>query len=851
MSEMAQPSQISIEAVPSLDTIALAMDRMAGSFCTARGEAHSLALELQHSAQSAAAAVSDCMASLARAKAAPWQVNAASAASDASAAKAAGQPAWNSVSGPAQTVFINSGKKRFQSELEAAEAAALRLCEAQKAVSREAGKMSAAPPGMLEDVEAVNNRVQALSTRIQALNQIPVKFRTDTVNQELEKLRGQLGEAAVSQQKLTAAMSNMDVGAVNTAYQNLNKSLGTAEKSIRDNLAVKVKDSAGVAGMANSVFTSLGKSLMGSAKGLFQADTVKKVLSIADQQQQSQARLGQANYGGDTAEGLQQKVFEASQRSGGGLQATADTVAALGTQARGQFSSNDELIAFTELLNQSLAIAGTDSAGAGAATQQITKAMASGGLQGSDMESLIANAQPIAQNLAQYLNVPQSELKELASQGAVTADVLKNAMFAAAEETNAKFQQVPMTFSQAASGLRDQALMALGPVLQKISALTRTEEFGALVSNAAGAVNVLASAAAAAVDMMGQAAALVRENWSWLLPIILGIAGAMLVYNGAILANNIVMGISNGIKLAAAAATTVMTIAQSALNGALLACPITWIIIAVIALIAAVYAGVAVFNKLAGTSLSVTGLVAGAFGVLAAHVNNGFVVPLWNSIAAFINFFYNVWSDPIASVKILFFDLVSTLAGYFLTIGRVIEGILNKIPGVEIDITSGIDNLVNQLETASKLAKDESEWKEIVTSRAYVDYSDAASRAYAWGDQWGAKKESQEEAYKTELPLSNAAQTQNMMSDLLANTGNTAKNTAAMTDTMDLMDEELKYMRDAAEQEIINRFTLAELKVDVSNNNTLATKMDFDDVNRQLAAVTGEILATSAEGGYI
>lgn len=855
MSEMAQPLQIAVETVPSLDTIALAMDRMASSFRTARGDAHNLAVEIQQSALAAVQAVSDQMASMAGMKYTFAQRPAATpeAPAKASAASAGegGQAAWNSVSGPSQSVFINSGAKRFESEFGAADAAARRLYETQRAISSQAGRMTVMPPGMQEDVEAVNNRVQFLSMRIQSLSQIPVKLRTDAVNQEMEKLREQLGDAEASQQKLSAAMSDMDVRAVNTAYQSLNKSLAAAEKGIRDNLAVKIKEPAGLMGIVKSTFTSLENALAGSVKGLFQADTVKKVLSMADQQAQSQARLNQANYGGDTADGLQQKVFASSQRSRAGYQATADTVAALGTQAKDRFSSNDEIIAFTELLNKSFAIGGTGSAEMSAVTQSITNAMASEGLQGGDIDSLIANAQPIAESLSGFLNVPQSELKALASEGVITAEVMKQAMFQMAGETEEKFQQVPMTFSQAASGFRDQALQAIAPVLQRISALTQTEEFGAMMSGAASTIGILASAAGTAFDLIGQAAAFVQDNWSWIQPIILGIAAALLVYNGALLANSAAMAVGNGIKAVSAVVTTVMTAAQQGFNAALMACPITWIIIAVIALIAALYAGVAIFNKFAGTSVSATGIIAGVFGALTAHINNGFIVPIWNSIAAFINFFYNVWNDPVASVKILFYDLVSSLAGYFVTFGRMVEDVLNKIPGVEIDVTSGLDKFINQLETASKLAKDQSGWEEIVASKAYMDYSDAALSAYECGANLGAKEKSQEEIFEPSKFFYDAAQTQNSMNDLIANTGNTAKNTASMTDTMDLMDEELKYMRDAAEQEIINRFTLAELKVDVNNNNTLSTKMDFDDVNRQLAAVTDEILATSAEGGYI
>lgn len=365
------------------------------------------------------------------------------------------------------------------------------------------------------------------------------------------------------------------------------------------------------------------------------------------------------------------------------------------------------------------------------------------------------------------------------------------------------------------------------------------------------------------IESMVGAAGFIQDNWAWLGPVIGGVTAALITYKGVVIAYNTVQAISNSLKavaaaraalnagmnIAEAAATKIATGAQVGLNAALLACPITWIVGGIILLIATIYAGVAVFNKFAGTSVSATGIIAGAFGVLGAHIYNT-VIYFWNIIAEFINFFYNVWNDPIAAVQILFYDLASNVIGYISNMAHAIEDVINKIPGVEVSITAGLDRFQNQITSAAQNAKSEAEWKEIVKTRDFKDLSSAALDAY----DWGAAKEA---GFKNLFNGSNEAgagydaTAQAAADNIALNTGNTAGNTAKMADSMDIMDEDLKYMRDAAEQEVINRFTLAELKVDVKNNNTLTKKTDFDDMGRALSMFTSEFLASAAEGGHI
>lgn len=365
-----------------------------------------------------------------------------------------------------------------------------------------------------------------------------------------------------------------------------------------------------------------------------------------------------------------------------------------------------------------------------------------------------------------------------------------------------------------------------------------------------------------AVGIIGRA---ISDNWSIIEPImwgILGILGTYLLYigyvNAAEAAGLVIKGaiaIANGIHALAIWATTsatwAQTTAQLGLNGAMYACPIVWIIGLIIALIAVFYMVVAWINKTKDTSISATGVIAGVFAVLGAFLYNSFILPVWNIFAEFANFIGNFMNDPVAAVKVLFYDLAIYVVNKVYEMAKSIEKLINSIPGVQIDITSKLERIKVGLEADVREIKDESGWKEYVKKKETVDYGDA----YKTGYDFGAKAEDKVKGVFDNIkdPFNDIGESgiPGTMEGIYNNTGNTAGNTAAMADSMDVLDEDLKYMRDAAEQEIINRFTLAELKVDVKNNNTLTKKTDFDDMGRALSIFTSEFLAAAAEGGHI
>lgn len=354
----------------------------------------------------------------------------------------------------------------------------------------------------------------------------------------------------------------------------------------------------------------------------------------------------------------------------------------------------------------------------------------------------------------------------------------------------------------------------------------------------------------------------VADNWGWISPIIWGVVAALIAYNATqgiawltTLKDISAKGAHAVASAAETAAILALIAAQDGLNAAMAACPITWIVIGIIALIAVFYAAVGAVNHFAGTSVSATGMIAGAIAVLWAFVANNFIVPFCNGLAAVANFLGNVFNTPVAAVKVLIYDMVLTVVGYIANMAAAIEALINKIPGVEVDITSGLDGFYSQLEQAQQAVKDESGWVEYVGKMDYVDYSEAASAGYAFGQGIEDKVGGFLDGFSYE-PGAIGDYVGNgfdgfMMNDLGSDVGAIADNTSGMAQALEISGEELKYLRDIAERDAINRFTTAEVKIDLTGmTNKIEGTTDIDGVIRELTDGFSEALVTAAEGVY-
>lgn len=773
-------------------------------------------------------------------------------------------------------VFTSTGVERFEQEVQSANNMLNTLNQTQSRIAAQAAQTDLFPDNAIADMNNMQNRLQAIQQRIQLIESNPLNMGSDTANAELEQLRGQLDQAVQEQEALNRAVENMDVEAANQAYLRLSQTVGNTERYIRDNV-----DEQGRFNREIEEGTNEANSLMQTIKGAVAAyatiQTLSTALNLSDQLTSTTARLNLMNDGLQTTQDLQNMIYLSAERARGSYQATADAVSKLGLMAGDAFGSSEEIIAFMEQVNKQFTIAGTEAAGIDAAMLQLTQAMGSGVLRGEEYNSILEQAPNIIQAIADYMEVPKGQLKDMAAEGQITADIVKAAMFAAADDTNAKFEQMPKTFSQIWTSFQNTALMAFQPVLQRMNEIANSEAFQEFVNNAIEGLSLVAGIALEIFDLLVGVAGAVADNWSWLSPIIYGVAAALAVYYGWQLAVNAISAITKGIHIAMAiaqmihaaatgaltAATAAEIAAQNGLNAALYACPIVWIIVLIIALIALFYAAVAAVNKFAGTSVSATGIICGAFMVAAAFIGNLFVtlinfvidifVVLWNFIAAFANFFANVFTDPVGAVARLFFDLVDTVLSLLQSLASAIDTIFGSnlagaVQGWRDSLSGWVDDTFGKgTEVMAQLNADD-------MHLGRFEYGSAWDAGYSFGEgiDESIANFDPSSLFDTNVPgaddYANLGNYGSGIGGIGSGVDDIAGNTGKIADSMDITEEDLKYLRDIAEQEAINRFTTAEITIEQTNHNTVSGKMDLDGVVDGLTDAVNEAVDIIAEG---
>lgn len=673
-----------------------------------------------------------------------------------------------------------------------------------------------------------------------------------------------------------ASGNSVDVSSIQEAREELARA-GAAFDSIEQN----IRDAGNQQDRFNRRIrdgTTAADGLWGKLKGI--AATVgglaaaKKIIGISDDLASTRARLNLIVDDGGSVSELEKKIMASAQRSRSAYFDTASSIAKLGLNARDAFGSLDEVIMFQELINKQFVIGGASIQEQQAASLQLTQAMASGVLRGEELNSIFETAPGIIQAIADYLGVSIGEIRAMAAEGLITSDVVKNAMFAAADETNAKFESMPKTWAQIWVDMQNKALSIFNPILTKINQIANSEQFTKVTDGIINGLAGVASVATVVLDLLISGASLVVDNWSWLSPIILGVATALGVYYGAQLLANGVGLISQGIHIAMAgakmiqlaatgaltAATAAETAAQYGLNAALYACPLVWIIILIIALVALFYAAVAAVNHFAGTSVSATGLICGAFMAALAFIGNIFValwnlvvdvfVMIYNLVATVANFIGNVFNDPVAAVARLFFDLADTVLSVLQALASAIDTIFGSnlagsVQGWRDSLGGWVDSTFGKgEEVMEKLNADD-------LKLGRFEYGAAFDMGYEFGqgveDTVGGLFDFSAMDSLGADAL-DAYGLGNTLDGIYGNTGDTAGNTAAMSDALDIAEEDLAYMRDIAEREAINRFTTAEIRVEQQNTNYISQDTDLDGIMDAWANDFATKLDVSEEG---
>lgn len=778
-------------------------------------------------------------------------------------------------------VFTGTGVERFQQEVQSANDMLNTLNTTQARISQTAQGMDILPDAAVQDMNTMQQRLSAIQQRIQQIENNPVNVGADNANAELEQLRMQLNQAIQEQNSLNQAMQNMDVSAANDAYLRLSQTVGNTERYIRDNV-----DEQGRFNQEVSAGTQQANELTNTIKRAVAAyvsiQTVGKALNISDELVQTTSRLNMMNDGVQTTAELVNMVYAAAQDARGSFSQMTDVVARFGNNAKDAFSSSEEVVAFADLIQKQMTIAGASTQEAANAELQLSQALGSGVLRGDELNSIFEQAPNLIQNIADYLDVPIGKIREMAADGELSADVVKAAIFSAADDINSKFNEMPMTWGQIWQSMQNTALIAFQPVLQRLNDLANSEAFQTFIQGAIEAMATLANILLNIFELVGTVGGFIADNWSVISPIIYGVIAALAVYAAY-------LGIVKGIEIASAAATAIHSVAMSAkigvmaaltgqtmaataaqmgYNGALYACPVVWIIVLIIALIAVIMAVCSAIAKMTGIANSGFGVITGGVNVVIQFFKNlgltvaNIALGIGNAIAALASNMMTAFHNAICSVQSWFYNLLSTALS-------VIEGIcsaLNKLPFVEFDY-SGISSAADDYAAkASEAAGNKEDYQSIsdafnegfTTFDAFQDgwASDAFNAGAAWGDGIADKVSnfSLSDVFgQTDIP--NVGDYTSGFNDAIANSGvgdsigNIDDNTGKIKDSLDVTEEDLKYLRDIAEQEAINRFTTAEINVDMSGmQNTVNSGDDIDGFMTKLTDSVNEAVDNMTEG---
>lgn len=594
-------------------------------------------------------------------------------------------------------------------------------------------------------------------------------------------------------------------------------------RNIRQSTQAEQQLNASIRGGNDALDDMVGKAknlaaTIGASVGL------KKLIELSDQMTSTTARLNFIVDDGGSVKALEAKIMASAQRSRAAYLDTASAIASMGANAGAAFTSNDELIAFMEQVNKQFVIGGASAQGQAAAMLQLTQAMAAGALRGEELNSILENAPGIARAIEQYMGIAEGSIKSYAEKGAVSATVVKNALLSIADETNAKFNGMAMTWGQVWTQMGNIALKVTQPLLTAINWLANNlSVIGPILLGLGTAFLVFQVAA----------------HWTQIAAV------ATAAYHAVVNLLSIGFGVLTGNTAAASAAVFTF-------NSVLLASPITWIIMLIAVVIGLLYGVVAIINKVTGSSISATGLICGAIAVAGAFIGNT-VIGLLNALIQYIwaifvapflgivEWILNVCNGGFNSFGDAVANLIGQIIGWFSNLGKVVTTIIDAIFGT--NWTAGLESLQSSVTAWGKNENAITLDKNAPT----IDYRFEYGDAWAAGNDFGKGIDAKIGGMFNTGGLGDSSGFD--LGDIAAYTGETADNTGKTADALAVTEEQLEYLRDIAERDAINRFTTAEVKIDMTGmTNRIDGSADLDGVISQLTEGFTEALVTAAEG---
>lgn len=696
----------------------------------------------------------------------------------------------------------------------------------------------------------VNTIIASTNMMISSMEEMNRSMNADVDTSGIESIREYMNQATIAANQLNDAIDDIDASAPARSQENFNETIRQG--------------------------TDNANGLVGAIKGAVAAyatiETLKGAMNASDELIQTKSRLDMMNDGLQSTQDLLNMTYVAAQDARGEFGSMADIVARFGNNAKDAFDSSAEVVQFANLIQKSMTIAGASTQEAAAAELQLSQALGSGVLRGDELNSIFEQAPNLIQNIADYLNVPIGKIREMAQEGKLTADVVKTAIFASADDINAKFDSMPMTWGQIWTMFQNDALMAFEPVLSKINELANNEEFQNSLNSVMNGLSSFATFTLDVFETITPILGFIADNWNSLVPIIGGVTAAVITYKAVHAGMGIISSIVEAVATAysiEASQVKAATVAQYGLNAAMNACPM----LLILSFIAAVVSGLIYVYK--------------EFGSLKIM------------LMVFQQIFMTMWENflyCLTLVEVKVAEFVAKFKTGFYTMGQGIVSVLTwmKADALAIiqDMVNGAIDLINTLiNTVNKIPGVSFEGIQRVTfgtdAQIQAQAADAAAKAnienYAqqqqenvdivkqWSDDYYAKiaaKQQKREAaidkamteqakleQKSKNPsvdkYKNYKLPDNSLNPAIAkNTADTAKNTAKTANAVAVTAEDLKYLRELAEVETVNRFTTAKITVNQTNHNTINKDMDLDGVTEHLRSTMEEQMLASAQGVY-
>lgn len=700
----------------------------------------------------------------------------------------------------------------------------------------------------------------------------------DAMSTPLNNIVGAINTTIVALQNVNNTDVNIDTSRLANAQTmivqagaQLNEIEKNIQKRIQDNVVEQNKFNTALSkgvDKANSLYGKI-KSFIGLYAGI---QSVKIGLDVSDNISQTTARLNMINDGKQTTEQLQQAIFQSAQNSRASFLDTASVVSKLGLLAPQAFNSNMETVKFSELMAKSFKVGGATTSEQTSGMYQLTQAMASGKLQGDEFKSITENAPLLAQAISKYTGKSMGELKDMSKEGLITSDVIKNAVFAMSDEINTKFNSIPQTFGDVVNKIKNNAVNSFMGISSTMSGIFNSERFQGFIDGVSSFINKTFIMINWLIKGISAVGTVLYEIWGPIQPILVTVLGLLTTYKlimGFIAVKTaIATGITTIYNLALLAKQTMLgavsvalakaTAAQTGLNIAILTCPITWIIAGIALVVAAIYGVVAVFNKITGKAYSATGLIVGVFYWMGGMIYN-IIAAAWNKLAqtfvsiynlgvSIAEFFANVFKHPIRAVAHLFANFINFLIDKVKFLGSIIDTICGtNVVGKLETVQTAIGDWVNEKVGGNEITLKRMDATQVMMDR--VGLKDMYNKGYEKGANFSLFGKNAETGIDTNTEFGNSTNPEVAKSnDLLKNID---KNTKKAGDMLDLSHDEISYLRDLAEREAINRFTTAEVKVDVGGiTQHVASALDLDDIVDYMTNKMEEGIAIAAEGSY-